>query len=271
MFVINNNCLKCSALLSFSHELLVGKNGYNKTVERLDSKGEVVKHIKSELSAFTLAEVLLVLSVIGVVAALTIPALIQKVSNDQYVAKLKKVYSVFSQAYNLLLVDNNGDISPVFSGNGMASDGANAMNSFATKLNVIKNCGSGMGCWYDTEQKFLNGSQNTANLDTSLNNKHGKVILADGSIIYMSDYSGTCTTDRGDQVLDGKICGIFYVDINGNKPPNTRGRDFFGFWITTTGVYPIGIYNDGMICGAGTDAATSECTSKVLQEGAMNY
>jgi len=40
--------------------------------------------------AFTLAEVLLTLAIIGVVAALTIPAVITKVTKDQYVTGLKK-------------------------------------------------------------------------------------------------------------------------------------------------------------------------------------
>lgn len=54
---------------------------------------------KSVLSfGFTLAEVLITLGIIGVVAALTLPTLIQANKNAEVEAKLKKVYSVMNQA-----------------------------------------------------------------------------------------------------------------------------------------------------------------------------
>lgn len=46
--------------------------------------------MKSTKHGFTLSEVLLVLSVMGVVAALTIPTLINSVSKDQYASRLKR-------------------------------------------------------------------------------------------------------------------------------------------------------------------------------------
>lgn len=228
--------------------------------------------MRKELRAFTLSEVLLVLSVIGVVAALTIPTLIQKVSNDQYNAGLKKAYSTAFQVYTMLLAENGGDISSVFSGNGTISDSVNVMNSFAAKLNVVKNCGSGLGCLYTTEQKYLNGSQSVANFDSSLNGGYAKVVLSNGTMVIMEDFTGVCSTDLGDGPLDGKGCGTYFVDINGSKPPNTRGKDYFVFWVTTTGLYPRGSHNDGYACSTGVSFATSDgCTAKVLQEGAMNY
>ena len=51
--------------------------------------------------AFTLAEVLITLGVIGVVAAMTLPSLIQKHNEKVIVTQLKKVYSTFSQAYKM--------------------------------------------------------------------------------------------------------------------------------------------------------------------------
>jgi len=55
--------------------------------------------------AFTLAEVLITLAVIGIVAALTIPALISKHNKTVVVQKLKKASSVLQQAYNLSIAD----------------------------------------------------------------------------------------------------------------------------------------------------------------------
>ncbi len=57
---------------------------------------------------FTLAEVLITLGIIGVVAALTLPALVHKYTYNLTEARLKKFYSVFNQAI-LMSKNVNGD------------------------------------------------------------------------------------------------------------------------------------------------------------------
>ncbi len=49
--------------------------------------------------AFTLAEVLITLGIIGVVASMTLPALIQKNNEKQIVVRLKKLYSMLQHAH----------------------------------------------------------------------------------------------------------------------------------------------------------------------------
>ena len=56
--------------------------------------------------AFTLAEVLITLGIIGVVAALTLPALISNYKKQETTARLKKFYSTMSQAIILSENDN---------------------------------------------------------------------------------------------------------------------------------------------------------------------
>ena len=56
--------------------------------------------------AFTLAEVLITLGIIGVVAAMTMPALIQNYTNSVAEARLKKFYSIMNQAILQSIVDN---------------------------------------------------------------------------------------------------------------------------------------------------------------------
>ena len=60
---------------------------------------------KKSLKAFTLAEVLITLSIIGVVAALTIPTLIQRTGNEEFVSRLMKVYSTLSQASEAVITE----------------------------------------------------------------------------------------------------------------------------------------------------------------------
>ena len=63
-----------------------------------------------KLSAFTLAEVLITLGIIGVVAAMTIPNLMQKCFEIQTVTRFKEVTSILSQAMRLA-VEDNGEVS----------------------------------------------------------------------------------------------------------------------------------------------------------------
>ena len=55
--------------------------------------------------AFTLAEVLITLSIIGVVAAMTVPTLMSNTSNQQHVTALKKAYSTLSNAMKMMPVN----------------------------------------------------------------------------------------------------------------------------------------------------------------------
>ena len=57
-------------------------------------------------SAFTLAEVLITLGIIGVVAAMTLPSLIGNYKKKQTVTQLKKSYTVLSQAVKMSELKN---------------------------------------------------------------------------------------------------------------------------------------------------------------------
>ena len=61
--------------------------------------------VRNEKSAFTLAEVLITLGVIGVIAAMTIPTLSANYRKQEVVSKLKKVYSMVNQAIKLSEVE----------------------------------------------------------------------------------------------------------------------------------------------------------------------
>ena len=75
------------------------KNVYTKSFKNAPPP----KHISSSW-AFTLAEVLITIGIIGVVAAMTMPALVNQTNRKQDAAKIKKFYSTMSQA--VLLAEN---------------------------------------------------------------------------------------------------------------------------------------------------------------------
>src|SRR5574344_1376129 len=65
--------------------------------------------LKSKFSGFTLAEVLIVLAIIGVVASMTLPTLINKVQKQEYVTALKKEYSMLNDGFAQILADEGVD------------------------------------------------------------------------------------------------------------------------------------------------------------------
>ena len=71
-----------------------------KILEKLvrPEKAKMLKRVQHDKSAFTLAEVLITLGIIGVVAAMTIPSLVQHYKKQVVETKLQKVYSVMNQA-----------------------------------------------------------------------------------------------------------------------------------------------------------------------------
>ncbi len=188
--------------------------------------------------AFTLAEVLITLSIIGIVAAMTLPAIIQKQQEKIIVNKLKKNYSIMQQAYFMALNDKGTPdkwnlIENLNTNNNEVKDENNFLYHMKEYLKIIKYCGSEKkDCW--TDAKALNG--NGFN-DHEYFRRYSKAILADGSNILTFVESSDCTITRSN-IKD--VCGFYRTDINGNKPPNTLGKDIFTFYITKTRLIPAG-------------------------------
>lgn len=113
-------------------------------------------HIKS---GFTLAEVLITLGIIGVVAALTIPSLMSKYHRMTVETKLKKFYSTMNQAIKLSEEDNDG-FPPLDSSTVKDNDNVELINDYYSKYIV----------------KYMSGV--TLNKVTSMG---VKVLLSDGS------------------------------------------------------------------------------------------
>lgn len=174
--------------------------------------------------AFTLAEVLLVLSVIGVVAALTIPTLIQKISDDQYKSAFKKAYSTASQSINMTI--SQGNTFNTFT---------DRWTAFKSNLNTIKTCtGTTLGnClptagYASTNITTAAESSECAKLDTSANQTATEaVVLADGAVWFRENATMTA---------GGTTPFVVGIDVNGVKPPNIWGKDVFSLKIDSNGV-----------------------------------
>ena len=83
---------------------------------------------------FTLAEVLITLGIIGVVAAMTIPTLMNQTGQVAFKTGMKKATSVFNQAITMSVALDNSDFSVLTGGNAAGS----IFNMFNSKMNVVK-------------------------------------------------------------------------------------------------------------------------------------
>ncbi len=188
-------------------------------------------HAKRAAAAFTLAEVLITLGIIGIVAAMTIPTLIVKYEKKQTVTKLQKMYSILNQAYlfakadggdNILLNNINGNFD-------MDSETAHKNvadfmeNYFLPHLKVAKNCG------LSTDNACFGEKHNSPSNDQNMATYKYNVILQDGSSVSAVYNSSKCD-ENGVCMSGGSI--LFWLDINGTAKPNMAGKDYFLVKIT---------------------------------------
>jgi len=185
--------------------------------------------MKRNKVAFTLAEVLVTLGIIGVVAALTVPNLMQNYQRQAYVTQLHKFYSDMENALRQVMTEDRAqDLTET------RLRGAND-TTVATFLKdnfkIVNDCGGSAikaPCFNVTDYKIMNGTafSNLSNLSMSSTNVRHCVTLAGGEAVCMSEFSGNADTGYGKLI----------VDTNGTKGPNVVGRDLFVMFYYSDGV-----------------------------------
>ncbi len=142
-------------------------------------------------TGFTLAEVLVTLAVIGIVASMTIPNLVQSYKRKVYSTKLKYFYSMMSQAVKLSEIDNGNaetweKVAEVYDDSG-ASDIQE--NNLLTQK------------YFDKYIKpYIKYTETTVTGYNNINRWNLGIILANGSTVYM--HNGNCMDF--DILLDNK-------------------------------------------------------------------
>ena len=176
-------------------------------------------NFKKSKCAFTLAEVLITIGVIGVVAAITIPYLVTSYQKRMTVNRLKASYSKLAQA----LEAASEDYGPVEDWELSETDAnqTSYKNAITTLVHerimpyarVIDDCGQNCPLRRKIKICRLNGYCSWGHRDSA----YYTIYLADGS-------SWEFMIDN-----DGKTLKIIkvYIDINGNGSPNTFGKDIF--------------------------------------------
>ena len=178
--------------------------------------------------AFTLSEVLITLTILGIIAAITIPTLNAAAKKHSYAVAVRKIHSNLSNAVaNYMAIHDYTTLtsSPMEQdgGDDYASAQEAANQFLRDNFKVTKECDSSNldECLNSTFKTIKGGS---GSLSYFAGGGDIAMVLADGSVI-------TLSSPRRDNPLD------VYIDINGKKGPNVSGYD----------IWYMSIYEDGTV------------------------
>ena len=203
---------------------------------------------------FTLAEVLITLAIIGVVAALTMPSLINNTQGAQFKTAFKKAMSIMSQAVVMNIALDDYDLSGTNqNSSGEDGDSTSLYALFTNRMNLTD--ASSYDEVKSTNYKiYLNsGDSSTVNAsNTSIATSNYVFYTNDGMLITFKNGDYECTEDDP--------CYGF-IDVNGTKGPNKIAactQDTDGLCtskVTINDIYPFKMYDQTIAPASGAGRA----------------
>ena len=183
-------------------------------------------------AAFTLAEVLITLAIIGIVAAMTIPTLITNYQKKITVSKLQKVYSILGNMTKLLYADG---VYNVFSGAVSPEKTEQFFNLYILPYFKSPAVTKDLVCPYESDLpkqctpfKFANNSTVTISVLTQLN--YGRIYFTTSDkTSYFINIMKYIDPDNPEDGREYRTSPEVWVDLNGADGPNTMGKDIFYF------------------------------------------
>jgi len=203
---------------------------------------------------FTLAEVLITLGIIGVVAAMTLPGLINGYKEQELITRTKKTYTSIAQALELAQADYStpGDNSALFSS---SKSSAEVTKELFKYFNGAKFCTAGSnasGC-RDLSYKikysspFQTGDRESGEVAIGSMVGYPRIVLNNGAVLGVWNNANDCQPYQASGTLfnsDGSYaynedgtratwsaerseCGAIIFDVNGSARPNQFGRDAY--------------------------------------------
>ena len=211
--------------------------------------------IYSKLKAFTLAEVLLVVAIIGITAAIALPNLSQNVDEDKYIMLTKTTYNELDSGFARMLA--NKSLEEII-------DDAGATTSAAKAKAIV-----------DELSKYVKMGTNCGNEITKCHNSSKKYVEYDGSSIEdktfgksFSDAAAAFTLPSGVVAIiynyDTSNAFNIYFDVDGVKGPSKKGVDIFDVKIVDDGLDVVTINGENL-------SPDYSALSWVLSIGNMDY
>lgn len=221
---------------------------------------------------FTLAEVLITLGIIGVVAAITVPAVMVHNREVENTTKLKKIYSTITQAYTRAVTEfgtpEHWDLKAQNS-----PEGAENIKKILSPYFTVKPDNLDGDVWRDDNTILLNKSTGP-NIGANEGGKYSTFAVVDGMSLAFNVENKDCEGVFGENRALQHVCATFTVDVNGSKLPNQFGYDIFKFYITKYGIQPYGTQADETTpfeTNCTLDSDGYGCTAWVVFRSNMDY
>ena len=200
--------------------------------------------MRKVLKAFTLAELMIVMSIVGIIAAIAVPSLRLGMSEEESVARVRKISTDLQDAY-FAMVNIEGE--PTSWTTSTAETAAQMSTNFYNKFikYVDYSTGDSSNC---------------------------KIFLRSGAVLYISLKSSTdidtAARDFTTSYYPHEV-GNIMVDIDGeNKGYNAYGKDMFKFRICDKGIVPEGYSSDGSVS---VSSISENNTAWIVKAGNMDY
>ena len=197
---------------------------------------------------FTLGEILIALVIVGIIASIMTPVLVNNFTSKSQVAALQSTYTAISNAVRLMLIDERA--SSIFKSSLYMESSENVTETAGAFLKkyfkVTTDCETEPGECFAAAYKNLNAE------DITLPKKGNAYCVGTSTGASICIEPPAAATKHVARVL---------TDINGPKQPNIAGRDLFLFYI----------YMDGFIGDrvSSTDNL-STCTGNTYGSGCFN-
>ena len=188
--------------------------------------------------AFTLAEVLITLGIIGIVAAMTLPSLIANYQKKVYVTQLRKTISTIQQGVQKMMADdevNTLEDTSKYSNMRTTSGECNSPNNpdcekyyedFGKYFNIIK--------FESAKNDYKVSYIDTNDIDDMSQDYY--YFLQDGTMIKVDSTTGASNSFAGtDQDETFNVSTWIEFDVNGLKRPNKYGYDVFNLYVSDDG------------------------------------
>ena len=223
---------------------------------------------------FTLAEVLITIGIIGVVAAMTLPTVINETRDKEYAAARKKALATIGEAVRLITIQ--GDIR-------YAENAGDFVENYLKKqLQIVKTCSNSnlRDCGIETEpNKMVSLAEKKMTMPTTINDlapgmSNGLAIdpastsygfvMSNGYSVNLF-YNPSCLSDNKDANHWGqdRVCVNAIYDMNGLGQPNEVGKDIGFVTILYPDVRTIAVAPDVQnAASANFDNAGASCTNQ---------
>lgn len=138
---------------------------------------------RAKLQAFTLAEILITLGIIGIVAAMTIPNLMAKIYEKRTVTQLKAAQSILSQAVKSS-EEEYGDASSWFTGYTSSQTALDIAEKLKPSLKIAVDCGISDPNGYCIQKTYYRKNGQKHDINYATNTSYYKVVLLNGTALW---------------------------------------------------------------------------------------